>query len=49
MWLSINQAVKLRASTSASLLEVKGDPASFREAYDLPHGAAEWAGFIGRE
>jgi enterochelin esterase-like enzyme len=37
----INPRVKLRASTSASLLEVKSDPAAFWEAHDVPHGAVE--------
>ena len=37
----INPRMKLRASTSASLLEVKGDPAAFWEAHDVPHGAVE--------
>ena len=37
----INPRIKLRASTSASLLEVKGDPAAFWEAHDVPHGAVE--------
>jgi enterochelin esterase-like enzyme len=37
----INPRMKLRASTSASLLEVAGDPAAFWEAHDVPHGAVE--------
>src|SRR5438876_3162332 len=37
----INPRIKLRASTSASLLEVKSDPAAFWEAHDVPHGAVE--------
>jgi hypothetical protein len=37
----INPRIKLRASTSASLLEVKSDPAAFWEARDVPHGAVE--------
>jgi len=37
----INPRMKLRASTSASLLEVKGDPPAFWEAHDVPHGAVE--------
>src|SRR3954447_2908424 len=36
----INPRMKLRASTSASLLEVPGDSA-FWEARDVPHGAVE--------
>jgi enterochelin esterase-like enzyme len=37
----INPRMKLRASTSASLLEVKDDPPAFWEAHDVPHGAVE--------
>jgi enterochelin esterase-like enzyme len=37
----VNPRIKLRASTSASLLEVKGDPAAFWEPRDVPHGAVE--------
>jgi len=37
----INPRIKLRASTSASLLEVDDDPAAFWEAHDVPHGAVE--------
>ena len=37
----INPRMKLRASTSASLLEVTGDPPAFWEPRDVPHGAVE--------
>src|SRR5215208_555698 len=37
----INPRMKLRASTSASLLEVPGNPAAFWESHDVPHGAVE--------
>jgi enterochelin esterase-like enzyme len=37
----INPRMKLRASTSASLLEVKSDPPAFWEPHDVPHGAVE--------
>lgn len=37
----LNPRIKLRASTSASLLEVKGDPPAFWEPRDNPHGAVE--------
>jgi enterochelin esterase family protein len=37
----INPRMQLRASTSASLLEVPGQPASFWEPRDVPHGAVE--------
>jgi enterochelin esterase family protein len=37
----VNPRMKLRASTSASLLEVDGEPASFWEPRDVPHGAVE--------
>ncbi len=37
----INPRMKLRASTSASLLEVPGEPAAFWEPRDVPHGAVE--------
>src|SRR5215208_3727089 len=37
----INPRMKLRASTSASLLEVKKDSPDFWEPHDVPHGAVE--------
>jgi enterochelin esterase family protein len=37
----INPRVKLRARTSASLLEVKDDPPAFWEPRDVPHGTVE--------
>lgn len=37
----INPRMKLRARTSASLLEVKDDSPAFWEARDVPHGAVE--------
>src|SRR3954452_23932084 len=37
----INPRMKLRASTSASLVEVKADSPAFWEAHDVPHGAVE--------
>jgi enterochelin esterase-like enzyme len=37
----INPRIKLRASTSASMVEVKDDPPAFWEARDVPHGAVE--------
>ena len=37
----INPRMKLRASTSASLLEVKADTPAFWEPHDVPHGAVE--------
>jgi enterochelin esterase family protein len=37
----INPRMKLRASTSASLLEVPGEPSAFWEPRDVPHGAVE--------
>jgi enterochelin esterase-like enzyme len=37
----VNPRMKLRASTSASLLEVKETPPAFWEARDVPHGAVE--------
>ena len=37
----VNPRVKLRVRTSASLLEVKGDPAAFWEPHDVPHGTVE--------
>jgi enterochelin esterase-like enzyme len=37
----INPKMKLRASTSASLLEVKADSPDFWEPQDVPHGAVE--------
>jgi len=37
----VNPKMKLRASTSASLLEVKADPPDFWEPHDVPHGAVE--------
>src|SRR5262249_8254947 len=37
----INPRMKLRAKTSASLLEVQADAPSFWEARDVPHGAVE--------
>jgi enterochelin esterase family protein len=37
----VNPRIKLRASTSASLVEVPGDPPAFWEPRDTPHGAVE--------
>ena len=37
----INPRIKLRARTSASMVEVKGDSPQFWEARDVPHGAVE--------
>jgi len=37
----VNPRMKLRASTSASLLEVKAESPAFWEARDVPHGAVE--------
>ena len=37
----INPRMKLRASTSASLVEVPADSPAFWEARDVPHGAVE--------
>jgi enterochelin esterase family protein len=37
----VNPRIKLRARTSASLLEVKDDTPSFWEAHDVPHGTVE--------
>jgi enterochelin esterase family protein len=37
----INPRMKLRASTSASLLEVDSDPPAFWQPHDVPHGAVE--------
>ena len=37
----VNPKMKLRAATSASLLEVPGSPAAFWEPRDVPHGAVE--------
>lgn len=37
----INPRIKLRASTSASMVEVKDDAPAFWEAHDVPHGAVE--------
>jgi enterochelin esterase-like enzyme len=37
----INPRMKLRASTSASLLEVDAEPAAFWQPHDVPHGAVE--------
>jgi enterochelin esterase family protein len=37
----VNPKMKLRASTSASLLEVKADPPDFWEPHDVPHGTVE--------
>lgn len=37
----VNPKVKLRARTSASLLEVPGDPPEIWEARDVPHGTVE--------
>ncbi len=37
----INPRIKLRARTSASLVDVKGDPPELWEARDVPHGAVE--------
>ena len=40
----VNPRIKLRARTSASLVEVPSDPASLPEARDVPHGTVrrEW-------
>lgn len=37
----VNPRIKLRASTSASLVEVDSAPAAFWEPHDVPHGAVE--------
>ncbi len=37
----VNPAIKLRARTSASLLEVDDDPPAFWEPHDVPHGMVE--------
>jgi enterochelin esterase family protein len=37
----VNPRIKLRARTSASLLEVPSDPPALPEARDVPHGAVE--------
>jgi enterochelin esterase family protein len=37
----VNPKIKLRARTSASLVEVKDDSPAFWEARDVPHGAVE--------
>jgi enterochelin esterase-like enzyme len=37
----VNPRIKLRASTSASMVEVKADPPAFWEAHDVAHGAVE--------
>jgi enterochelin esterase-like enzyme len=37
----VNPRMKLRASTSASLLEVASNPPAFWEPHDVPHGAVE--------
>src|SRR5690349_23408319 len=37
----VNPRMKLRARTSASLVEVKADTPDFWEAHDVPHGAVE--------
>ncbi|MBL8213738.1 MAG: esterase [Bryobacterales bacterium] len=41
----VNPRVKLRARTSASLLELKGEPPTIWDARDVPHGSVEinWA------
>jgi len=37
----VNPRVKLRARTSASLLEITGDPPTIWDARDVPHGSVE--------
>jgi len=37
----INPKIKLRAKTSASMVEVKDDPPAFWEPHDVPHGTVE--------
>ena len=37
----VNPRIKLRARTSASMVEVKDDSPAFWEARDVPHGAVE--------
>jgi enterochelin esterase family protein len=37
----VNPRIKLRARTSASMVEVKDDAPSFWEAHDVPHGKVE--------
>ncbi len=37
----INPRIKLRARTSASMVEVKADPPAFWEPHDVPHGTVE--------
>src|ERR1044072_4476952 len=37
----INPRMKLRASTSASMVEVPAEPAAFWQPHDVPHGTVE--------
>src|SRR5579863_8777049 len=37
----VNPRIKLRARTSASMVEVPDDPAAFWEPHDTPHGAVQ--------
>jgi enterochelin esterase family protein len=38
----INPRIKLRTRTSASLVEVPGDPAPVWQIQDVPHGSVDW-------
>lgn len=38
----INPKIKLRARTSASLVEVPGDPVPVWQVRDVPHGSVDW-------
>src|SRR5207247_480953 len=38
----INPKVKLRTRTSASLVEVPGDPIPVWQVRDIPHGSVDW-------
>src|ERR1019366_9015931 len=38
----INPKMKLRTRTSASLVEVPGDPVPVWQARDVPHGSVDW-------
>ena len=38
----VNPRIKLRVRTSASLVEVPGDPAPLWQIQDVPHGSVDW-------
>lgn len=38
----VNPKIKLRTRTSASLVEVPGDPAPVWQTQDVPHGSVDW-------